>query len=105
MTKFDIFKRLYKDYTSKFLKNIILAALLSILVAVSTSATAWLLDPAIEKIFINKDQTLIILIPFAIILAFSTKGISIARRTITKYRERLNIPSSSERKKSFYDKD
>ena len=77
MTKIDIFKRLYKNYTSKFLKNIILAALLSVLVAGSTSATAWLLDPAIEKIFINKDQTLIILIPIAIILAFSTKGISL----------------------------
>ena len=77
MTKFDIFKRLYRDYTSRFLKNIILAALLSVLVAASTSATAWLLDPAIEKIFINRDQTLIILIPVAIILAFSTKGISL----------------------------
>jgi subfamily B ATP-binding cassette protein MsbA len=77
MTKIDIFKRLYKNYTSKFLKNIILAAVLSVLVAGSTSATAWLLDPAIEKIFINKDQTLIILIPVAIILAFSTKGISL----------------------------
>ena len=77
MTKFDIFKRLYRDYTSRFLKNIILAAFLSVLVAGSTSATAWLLDPAIEKIFINKDQTLIILIPVAIILAFSTKGIAL----------------------------
>ena len=43
----------------------------------STSATAWLLDPAIDKIFINKDQTLIILIPAAIIIAFSAKGISL----------------------------
>ncbi len=77
MTKIDIFKRLYKDYTSKFLTKIILAALLSVVVAASTSATAWLLDPAIDKIFINKDQTLIILIPIAIILAFSTKGISL----------------------------
>ncbi len=77
MTKIDIFKRLYKDYTSKFLTKIILAALLSVLVAMSTSATAWLLDPAIEKIFINKDQTLIILIPIGIILAFATKGISL----------------------------
>jgi subfamily B ATP-binding cassette protein MsbA len=54
-----------------------LAALFSIIVAISTSATAWLLDPAIEKIFINKDQTLIILIPIAIIVAFSAKGISL----------------------------
>ncbi len=72
-----IFKRLYNQYTSKFIIKIILAALLSVLVAISTSATAWLLDPAIEKIFINKDQTLIVLIPFAIILAFTTKGISL----------------------------
>ncbi len=72
-----IFKRLYNQYTSKFIIKIVLAALLSVLVAVSTSATAWLLDPAIEKIFINKDQALIILIPFAIILAFTTKGISL----------------------------
>ena len=77
MNNTDIFKRLYNQYTSRFIIKIIFAALLSVLVAISTSATAWLLDPAIEKIFINKDQTLIILIPFAIILAFTTKGISL----------------------------
>ena len=58
--KAKIFKRLYKDYTKKFIPKIILAAIFSIIVALSTSATAWLLDPAIEKIFLNKDQTLII---------------------------------------------
>ncbi|WP_435096253.1 ABC transporter ATP-binding protein [Candidatus Pelagibacter bacterium nBUS_27] len=77
MTKTKIFKRLYQDYTKKFISKILLAALFSIIVALSTSATAWLLDPAIEKIFINKDQTLIILIPLAIIIAFSAKGISL----------------------------
>ena len=77
MKNTDIFKRLYNQYTSRFIIKIILAALLSVLVAISTSATAWLLDPAIEKIFINKDQTIIILIPIAIILAFSIKGISL----------------------------
>ena len=77
MIKSQIYKRLYKDYTSKFIGKILLAALFSIVVAVSTSATAWLLDPAIEKIFINKDQTLIVLIPIAIIIAFSAKGVSL----------------------------
>ena len=77
MNKTTAFKRLYKDYTSKFIGKIFLAAIFSVLVAVSTSATAWLLDPAIEKIFINKDQTLILIIPLAIIIAFSTKGISL----------------------------
>ena len=77
MTKIEILKRLYKDYTKKFLKKILLAVIFSLLVAGSTSATAWLLDPAIEKIFINRDQTLIFIIPFLIVIAFSTKGISL----------------------------
>ena len=75
--KAKTFKRLYQQYTKKFISKILLAALFSIIVAISTSATAWLLDPAIEKIFINKDQTLIILIPLAIIVAFTAKGISL----------------------------
>jgi subfamily B ATP-binding cassette protein MsbA len=75
--KAKIFKRLYQEYTKRFVGKILLAAFFSIIVAISTSATAWLLDPAIEKIFINKDQTLIILIPLAIIIAFSAKGISL----------------------------
>ena len=57
MNKIDIFKRLYRDYTKKYLDKIFYSGLFSILVAGSTSAIAWLLDPAIEKIFINIDQT------------------------------------------------
>ena len=77
MKKIEIYKRLYKDYTKKYLDKIILSALLSILVAGSTSAIAWLLDPAIKKIFIEKDQSLIIIIPLFIIIAFTTKGLSL----------------------------
>ena len=77
MSNLEILKRLYNDYTKTFIFKIILAVFFSVLVAGSTSATAWLLDPAIEKIFINQDQTLIFVIPILIILAFSTKGISL----------------------------
>ena len=77
MTKSEIIKRLYKNYSKKYLDKIILSALFSILVAGSTSAIAWLLDPAIKKIFIEKDQALIIIIPALIILAFTTKGLSL----------------------------
>ena len=58
MTKTDIFKRLYNDYSKKYLNKIFLSVFFSILVAGSTSSIAWLLDPAIKKIFIEKDQTL-----------------------------------------------
>ena len=77
MNKTKILKRLYKDYTKKYLRQIFLAIFFSLLVAGSTSAIAWLLDPAIDKIFIQKDQSLLILIPLLIILAFTTKGISL----------------------------
>ena len=72
-----IYKRLYKDYSKKYLDKIILSAFFSILVAGSTSAIAWLLDPAIKKLFIEKDQSLIIFIPLMIIVAFTTKGLSL----------------------------
>ena len=77
MSDIDIIKRLYKDYTSKHLKKIIIAIFFSVLVAGSTSGIAYLLDPAIEKIFIEKDKTLLYIIPILIILAFFTKGISL----------------------------
>ena len=77
MKKTYIIKRLFKTYTKKHLNKIILAVFLSILVAGSTTAIAWLLDPAIKKIFIDKDKTFIFLIPIAIIIAFASKGYSL----------------------------
>jgi subfamily B ATP-binding cassette protein MsbA len=83
MTSIETLKRLYHEYTKKYLNKIFLAVFFSILVAGSTSATAWLLDPAIEKIFINRDQSLLIIIPLFIILAFATKGISLYMAKVT----------------------
>ncbi len=77
MSTKQIVKRMYDEYIKKYIFKILLAAFFSILVAGSTSATAWLLDPAIENIFLNKDKALIYIIPLAIIVAFSTKGISL----------------------------
>ena len=95
MNNVTILKRLYKDYTKYHLSKIVLAVIFSILVAGSTSATAWLLDPAIEKIFIEKDQSLIFIIPILIIIAFSTKGISLYIAKI------LMIKTAEEVKKSI----
>ena len=91
MSNLEILKRLYRDYTKKYLNKIFLAVFFSILVAGSTSATAWLLDPAIDKIFINKDQSLLLIIPLLIILAFATKGISLylAKVTMIKVAEEV----------------
>jgi len=77
MDKTFTLKRLYREYTKKFLRKIFIAVLCSLFVAASTSSIAWLLDPAIDKIFIQKDQTLLMVIPLLIIVAFTTKGISL----------------------------
>ena len=72
-----IVKRLYREYIKKYLGKIFVAILLSVLVAGSTSAIAWLLDPAVKKIFIEQDKTFAIFIPVLVILAFMGKGISL----------------------------
>ncbi len=86
MNNIEILKKLYNEYTKQFVPKILFSIFFSLLVAGSTSAIAWLLDPAIKKIFIEKDQTLILLIPAAIIIAFTTKGLSlyIAKTTLIK---------------------
>ena len=70
----QILRRLYKDYTKKYVRKILLSVFFTIILAGSTSAVAYLLDPAIEKLFINQDQTLTYLIPGLIIIAFAMKG-------------------------------
>jgi subfamily B ATP-binding cassette protein MsbA len=77
MDNISILKRLYNDYTKKYLKKILLSVFFSVLLAASTSAVAYLLDPAINKLFIEKDQTLLYLIPLFIIIAFAVKGLSL----------------------------
>jgi subfamily B ATP-binding cassette protein MsbA len=86
--KFDelkaILKRLYKEYVRKHLSKIFVALVLSIIVAGSTSGIAWLLDPAVKKIFIEQNKVFAWSIPLLIVFAFSSKGLSL-------YFARINI--------------
>tara|TARA_B100000029_G_scaffold113550_1_gene105836 strand:- start:4189 stop:5928 length:1740 start_codon:yes stop_codon:yes gene_type:complete len=86
MTNSEIFKRLIKTKVNKYFKRLVFALILSVIVALSTAATAWLLDPAIKKIFLDKNLSMLYLIPIAIVVAFSAKGISLflARATTIK---------------------
>jgi len=89
MNKIDILKRLYRSYTKNFRYKILLSLFFSLIVAGSTSSIAWLLDPAINKIFIEKDQTLLMVIPALIIIVFASKGLSLylARTTMLSVAE------------------
>ena len=80
----SIIKRLYKEHIRFHLRRIFLCLFLSICIAGTTSSIAWLLDPAVKKIFIDKNQTLAWVIPIAIIITFTAKGLSL-------YFARINI--------------
>ena len=77
MNNFEILKRLYRDYTKKFRHKILLSIFFTSLVAGATASIAYLLDPAIEKLFVEKDQTLLLIIPALIIFSFALKGSSL----------------------------
>jgi subfamily B ATP-binding cassette protein MsbA len=77
MNNKQILKRLYKDYTKKYIRNILISVFFTVLLAGSTSSVAYLLDPAIKQLFIEQKQKYIYLIPGLIILAFATKGLSL----------------------------
>ena len=79
-----ILKRLYREYVKNHLNRILIALVLSIIVAASTSGIALLLDPAVKKIFIEQDSVFAWTIPLLIIIAFSSKGLSL-------YLARINI--------------
>lgn len=78
--------RLYHSYVKKYFNKLIISLLLSIGVAGSTAAIAWLLDPAIDKMFMQQDKTMMLLIPIAIVLAFASKGLTLylARTVLIK---------------------
>ena len=79
-----ILVKLFREYVKKHFKKILIALFLSLIVAGSTSGIAWLLDPAVKKIFIDQNKVFAWTIPILIIIAFSSKGLSL-------YFARINI--------------
>jgi subfamily B ATP-binding cassette protein MsbA len=103
MTNSEILKRLYRDYTKKFRYKILLSIFLSLLVAGSTSSIAYLLDPMIKKLFIEKNQTLLLIIPAFIVLAFTVKGSSLylARTIMISVAEEIKAIIQTDMSKSL----
>jgi len=74
MNKLDLVKRIFKTQVKKYIPELILIFIFILLTSITTAATAWLLDPAIKEIFINKDTKMLYLIPVAIVTAFVLKA-------------------------------
>ncbi|MDB9935425.1 ABC transporter ATP-binding protein/permease [Candidatus Pelagibacter sp.] len=107
MNNSEIYKRLYKDYSKKYINKILISVFFGVLVAASTSAIAWLLDPAIKKIFVEKDQSLIFVIPLLIIVAFTIKGFALyfAKAIMIRVAEEIKKILQSQMVKSLINAD
>tara|TARA_B100000795_G_C22796567_1_gene439638 strand:- start:887 stop:2614 length:1728 start_codon:yes stop_codon:yes gene_type:complete len=76
MTNSEILKRLFSENIRPQLAKLSSSFIFMIIIALATGATAWLLDPAIEKIFLNQDAQMVWIIPLAIIGILFIKGIA-----------------------------
>jgi subfamily B ATP-binding cassette protein MsbA len=77
MNKIQLIKRIYKTQIKKYIPELLVVLIFMVITAAATASVAWLLDPAIKKIFIEKDKTMLVIIPFGIVLAFCIKAISL----------------------------
>ena len=91
MTKFELIKRIFRTQVKRYLSQVLIIFLFIIVSALATAAVAWLLDPAIKKIFIEKNKTLLIIIPGLIILAFIVKSISLYTIRIKTIKISFNV--------------
>ena len=76
MTGTQILKRLFRDSIRPYSLRLFSSLFFMVIIALCTGATAWLLDPAIDKIFLDKDESMLLLIPIAIILTLLIKSIA-----------------------------
>ena len=76
MTGSQILARLFRDSIRPYASRLVSSLFFMIIIALSTGATAWLLDPAIDKIFLEKDESMLLMIPIAIILTLLIKSVA-----------------------------
>lgn len=77
MNNLDLIKRIFRTQVKRYIPELSITFLFIIMTSLTTAATAWLLDPAIKEIFINKNTKMLYFIPLAIILTFLIKAFSI----------------------------
>ena len=76
MTGSQILIRLFKDSIKPYTVRLFSSLFFMVIIALATGATAWLLDPAIDKIFLDKDESMLLLIPIAIIITLFIKSVA-----------------------------
>jgi len=100
MNNKDLAIRIFQTEIKKYYNLIIICFIFMIISAATTAASAWLLDPAIKMIFVNKDREMLYLIPLAIVIVLTLKGISTFFVKIISIKIGLNITENIQIKMS-----
>jgi len=77
VNKTQLIKRIYRTQIKKYIPDLLIVVIFMILHGASTAGVAWLLDPAIKKIFLEKDKLMLYLIPIAIVITFIIRSLSL----------------------------
>ncbi len=87
-----IYLRLLKDYILPYWPLILIALLCAAVVAATHGATAWLVKPLMDKIFIAKDRHLLKLLPAVVVGLYLIKGVArFFQNYIMKYVSQLML--------------
>ena len=68
--------RLYRGHIRRHLAKLGFAAFCMILVAASTAANAWLMEPVLDDVFLKRNESMLLLVPLAVLAIALIKGVA-----------------------------
>jgi len=77
VNKIELSKRIYRTQIKKYIPDLVIVVIFMVINGAATAGVAWLLDPAIKKIFIEKDKVMLYVIPAAIVITFLLRSVSL----------------------------
>ncbi len=91
-------RRLLREHIRPYAGRLIVAGLCMALVAGTTALNAWLMQPVLDKVFLEKDATLLLVIPLAVLVVAIVKGLANFGQAYTMNYVGLNIVAALQRR-------
>ncbi len=86
-----IVERIVREHVRRYIPRILVAIVFMGLVAGSTAGYAWLVQPILDEVFIEKDQGQLVWITIAVFLLFFVKGLSEYAQAVIMARTSMRI--------------
>ena len=87
----QIVGRLMREHIKGYIPQMLLAVLFMALVAATTAAYAWMVQPILDEVFIDKDHSRLMLITVAVLVVFVVKGLADYAQTVIMARVSMRI--------------